>query len=77
MNINELLYKLDSVYNSGALDRSVRDAAQHAYQFIIAFKCARHLDGDDPADGLRHIAWDCQTDESSKEDAVPAHKNTI
>lgn len=68
MTINDLLYKLDSVYNSGALDRSVRDAAQHAYQFIIAFKCARHLDGDDPADGLKHIAW---TDDRSKEDAPP------
>lgn len=70
MTIDDLLYKLDSVYRSDAIDRSTRDAAQHAYQFIIAFKCARHIEGETSAAMLKDMAWDCQADESSK-DAAP------
>lgn len=72
MTIDDLLYKLDSVHRSDAIDRSIRDAALHAYQFIIAFKCARHIEGETSAAMLKDMAWDCQTDESSKEDAAPS-----
>lgn len=71
MTINDILYSLDSIRRSDAIDRSIRDSAMHAYQFIIAFKCARHIDGEGAASTLKDHAWDCQIDESSREDAAP------
>ena len=68
MTVDDVLYGLDTLWNSEALDRDARAAARFAYHTLVAFKCARKLDGKMPAASLPGEAW--ATDESRD---VPAH----
>jgi hypothetical protein len=68
MTVDDVLYGLDTLWNSEALDPNARRAAKFAYHTLVAFKCARKLDGKMPAAELPEAAW--ATDESRD---VPAH----
>jgi hypothetical protein len=68
MTVDDVLYGLDTLWNSEALDPKARAAARYAYRHLVAFKCARHLNGLMHADRLADEAW--ATDESRD---VPAN----
>lgn len=72
MTLGEVLFHLDEVYNTQALNPEVRFAAQHAYRMLVAFKCARQLTDDFPAHRLSVEAW--ATDESSRRADVSAYQ---
>lgn len=67
MTVDDVIYSLDTIWNSEALDPKARAAARYAYRHLVAFKCARHLNGLMHADRLSDEAW--ATDESAR---VPA-----
>lgn len=72
MTLDDVLYGLDTLCNSEALSKETRSAARYAHRHLVAFKCARRLDGDTDAALLSMVAW--ETDESSRRDAVPQNK---
>lgn len=57
MIVDDVLYSLDTIWNSEALDPKARDAARYAYRHLIAFKCARKINGLMHADRLSDEAW--------------------
>ena len=68
MTVDDVLYGLDTIWNSEALDPKARAAARYAYRHLVAFKCSRALAGDTTADQLHEAAW---TDDRSSH--VPAN----
>ena len=68
MTLDDILYSLDTIWNSEALDPQARFAARAAYRTLVAFKCSRALAGDTTADQLHEAAW---TDDRSS--YVPAN----
>lgn len=68
MTLDDILYSLDTIWNSEALDPQARVAARAAYRILVAFKCSRALAGDTTADQLHEAAW---TDDRSSH--VPAN----
>lgn len=68
MTLDDILYSLDTIWNSEALDPQARVAARAAYRILVAFKCSHGLEGDTTADQLHEAAW---TDDRSSH--VPAN----
>lgn len=57
MTLDDILYSLDTIWNSEALDPQARFAARAAYRTLVAFKCSHGLAGDTTADQLHEAAW--------------------